>query len=544
MFFCENSLDILNENDNFNKCVYTSKKGKILQRKRYFPYRTVILVLFFLLSSNNLNVIAKTQSASNSNTSNLSSFKKNGNPGILEIYEKENYDAELSTWYGDENRWTTSSGSASDPPTSLHPPPQFKFASNWKIDVTGKGKKDKDGWEYFLGGKRRRRWLRNLTPITDISSKSIDSKLITNDRINEDRELSLELNRSPGAHQLIPQRIINIIPKSILTPLVNNFNFKGFGVSILKSVIFPTSFGGILSLPLTSNFNFFETRPHIPRLSTSAGFFGSNDNFTVVSFLSLSMSMEVVRFCLLKIVKFFYLIYWLIWKNMIMGSIHFLSSIFLLLSSSSPSKEKEKNTKKHATISSILSCPSIQHSFNYQERISCSFSWRVSIQRGYEFRISYSYLYLPTLDYLFLRNRNGGLSNWFKEKTGSVGLSTSYPMPDFPNFSCTSKLECSGFYPRNILSLKKKIRIKEVNEETLDSRNERNLNKDVASPIVMNKDLSKKKLTKKVDMEESNREIEADSSSSGGKEAILGQENKDESKTLISSSFGWGNNDG
>merc|ERR1712071_88127 len=102
------------------------------------------------------------------------------------------------------------------------------------------------------------------------------------------------------------------------------------------------------------------------------------------------------------------------------------------------------------TVSSILSSSSIQYSRNYQERVSCSVSWRYSTKKGYEFRISYAHSYLPTMDYLFLRNKNGQLSNWFREKTGSWGISSSFPIPDSPGFSVSNVLGLSGFYPHKM----------------------------------------------------------------------------------------------
>jgi len=490
-----------------------------------------------------------TPNSSSINSNNSGSGSSTSSTAILEIFEHESFDTVRNMWYGEPTqRWTTSNGSPSDPPTSLKPPPNFNFDSDWKIDVTGKdGLKDKVGWKYFSDGKRQRRWLRTLTPIADGDLKQASSKESKEkkrqakgtdwlfgpkkSRIKKPSSTSTKPISSKSSKQ----------PLSLLAPFKNDYNFKGFGLSLFKSIIFPTSYGALLRLPLSTNFDFFETRPSIPSITSSAGFFGSHDNWTLVAYLNISMPMEVLRYIVVKIAKILYLLYWCIWKQMVWGSIKFMSSVGMQLipfiTSSSKSKKKSSITTKEK-ISSILSSRSIQYSADYQERVGCSCSWRISKKRGYEFRVSYSHLYLPTLEYLMLRNRNGNFSNWLKTKTGSLGLSTGGPIPDTPPIASSCVLSLSGFFPsvwfmENLRKASEKDRTskKTIVEEvsTLTKKN-----KDETGIIIEEEDEDDNE-------EEEYKERMITSSGTISKESPVQDIKDTEQKKLLSSSFGWAN---
>jgi hypothetical protein len=109
----------------------------------------------------------------------------------------------------------------------------------------------------------------------------------------------------------------------------------------------------------------------------------------------------------------------------------------------------------------ILSDQQIQAPLNVDisERIGMSVSWRISKQRGYEFRVSYWHSYLPTILYLhsLLKLANKlPMEYWLRRQAGSLGLSTSGPTPSPPHFSCSACLSLSGFHYSSIQKWKQR----------------------------------------------------------------------------------------
>lgn len=545
----ENSVE-LSRQDCVNKHSSSYKTRVRPRKQRHSRYYPTIVILSLLLSLLHNCVLANISKNVNLAKMPLSPSSSSGSTSILEIYENESYDSERSTWYGAENRWTSSTGSISDPPTSLQPPLRFIFASDWKIDVTGTGTRDKEGWEYFYGGIRRRRWLRTLAPIQEekylTESKGVDSvspgktkKLKEKGWIWASKKWTeKERSSAKTSSKIMPQ----FNPISFLVPLINDYNFKGFGLSLYKSLIFPTSYGALWRLPLSTNFDSCDTRPHIPSLTTSAGFFGTHDNFTLVTFLNLSLPMEVIRYALAKIVKFVYVINWFIWNKLILGTIRLLYSLMMLFYPLSSQKDKRQKPSKEKTVSSIMSSKSIQYSSDYMERITFSLSWRISNKKGYEFRISYSHIYLPTMDYLFLRNRNGRWSNWLRGKTSSLGISTGYPIPDYPPVSCSAVFSLSGFYPK-LRFLGKSIK-EQIDIDNSESTKEEN---DIQTGIIplhetINDVMEDSESDDDFNISNTTQPIASTSSIPVQEEISIQKHSDDEKKKLISSSFGWDSN--
>jgi hypothetical protein len=102
-----------------------------------------------------------------------------------------------------------------------------------------------------------------------------------------------------------------------------------------------------------------------------------------------------------------------------------------------------------------------------EERIGMSISWRVSAEKGYEFRVGYWHYYdcqvrairqavMDALPAAFVGVPGSSarplslsarpLPAWFARHFCALGLSTAAPMPDPPHVSCSGLLSLSGFY--------------------------------------------------------------------------------------------------
>lgn len=271
--------------------------------------------------------------------------------------------------------------------------------------------------------------------------------------------------------------------RSVLQAVVKNvqddWNFKGFGFSFYKSFIFKHSFGMAFRVPLTTNWDTWDRHPEWPSLS--ANFFYYTP-FTLGCSVGASVNVEWLQWCVLQAC--------IALRHVIAMALLILARGLILAGSALAFPV----TRQLYTMPTWNLLPSLERtltgkpafSTTLQQRVGMSYSWRVSAARGYEVRRSVWHSYLPTLlsliqhldqvqqqaQRIIRRNRYAGPAAsssspslspvsllertqstqraewWLRRKTGSLGVSTSYPIPDKPFFGCSALLSLSGFYFR------------------------------------------------------------------------------------------------
>jgi len=158
-------------------------------------------------------------------------------------------------------------------PEDLQPPPGFSWDGNWKIDVS----KSKYGWFGTAGGIERRKWIRMVKLAQKVSGPT--SKLVK-------RGTSAELE---GGEEVVvkddKKQVTNLI-KNVL----EDWNFKGYSLSIYKSFLYPLAFGLSLRLPLSQNFLSYFARPYLPSLTSSLGLYYP---WSIGVFLSFSVPINL-----------------------------------------------------------------------------------------------------------------------------------------------------------------------------------------------------------------------------------------------------------
>ncbi|KAL3921490.1 MAG: hypothetical protein SGILL_002719 [Bacillariaceae sp.] len=326
------------------------------------------------------------------------------------------------------------------------------------------------GWEYkfqyLQAPKRRRIWLRSLQPI----------------KIKEKKALPKEQQLS---RQKLPSALFLSSPKTLLNRIRDDWNFKGYGMSIYKSFVFPESCGVGLRLPLTVNFDYFDSHPEWPSLTIGTGAFFPG---TVMGYLSGSVHLDWVRWVLkssLALVP--RLVLWSVYKVILPILWALVTFALFPIRDRLPASSAILPDKIPQGFWNTISRP--RYNPEISERVGCSASYRWSIQRGYEFRISYWHSYLPTLlvyqqlwartqqrmraiaklSALFKRDFQGsgkiniGDENpiktsaeaslkqrgWWQRHFARLGVSTGYPIPSPPHFSCSGVLSLSGLYLGN-----------------------------------------------------------------------------------------------
>ena len=215
---------------------------------------------------------------------------------LTEVYENEIYSPEDQSWSAAGTaetkavytssfaRWTQPDGTPSPPPTNIAAPPGYEFADEWKIDVTGVGvSRDELGWEYSWDGnglgRRRRRWLRKLkvrrVEVRDAAEilreqreKEQETKPKIADTVGEKTDASKgdaskkDVTQSKSAKKGTAKAPISTISttsvasrrgsvrrgrtngsyagqftRALLRPIQDNWNFKGYGITVMKSLI-------------------------------------------------------------------------------------------------------------------------------------------------------------------------------------------------------------------------------------------------------------------------------------------------------------------
>lgn len=323
---------------------------------------------------------------------------------VVQLTETEVWDG--SEWKASNDRWTLKNKPTVGP-DKQEPPVDTRFEGDWKI-VTSKAR-DSLGWEYKATKPyptRKRIWLRSVIQVEEKAVKKRKNK---------------RHNKRPKWMQA----------------LRDEFNFKGFGFSLFKSLIFPEGFGLLLRLPLTLNLNAWERIPALPSVSTSVGYLHPG---CAVVFLSTSMRIEWIKWATAR--TFFLLQYmavWLLWS---------LSRGLVLASSAVayPITRKFYSPPMPMQWISARDDPCV-YSRTVEERIGSSLAWRLTRENGYEFRANCWHYYAPTMVSTLMGAGLGDkIPPWLAHHSGAWGLTTSAPIPENPFITCSALLSFSGFY--------------------------------------------------------------------------------------------------
>ena len=468
----------------------------------------------------------------------------------------------------DDQQQQQQSSSSSSSPAEFVPPDGWKFQGDWKIVVNqNKSKKDDSsssgvsvggsatthapaannaspatdamGWEYIYQylrpPKRRRVWLRTIVPQPAVRKKSDEGKAQEEAPIKQppasttEKGSSLKASEDQRSDKMLKKRetlgrgdvsIPSVLRKTspqflqgdIIRSVRDDFNFKGLGMSLYKSLIFPESFGCGLRLPLTANFDVFDRNPGLPSVSSTLSLYGPS--WTIIAGLSCSVTVEWIKWIIRSAVWSIPRAVVLVWYRLVIPLLLSLkTAIDGLIRPVHRKSQKEDAEISTSKSSSSVVIPSNMQNFlstrvsrpmynsELSERVGCSVSYRWSQKYGFEFRVSYWHSYLPTLlmyrrlmsqvqqhdvvQKLVSRTKHqqqkqersstdtdteesykspllssptthSSNNDWWRKHFASVGIGTSYPTRDPPYISCNTQLSLSGFNFEG-MRLKKKL---------------------------------------------------------------------------------------
>jgi len=261
-----------------------------------------------------------------------SSSRSSGVAFLYELYEHEIYNPQTASWTSRRFTQSPNTGGGGRDSTSLDPgtcvpPRNYIFDGEWKIDMSsvvvvssssssGSGEeRDGFGWEYYVGrydglGRRRRRWVRSLLRVVQHGGKD-DVGVTTRTRQNNAAAAAAAATRLSSSSSKKKQTKIKQKQKqqqvknnNLLRTIQEQYNFKGFGWSINKSVIFLHSIGATLRIPLSANFDSYEQYRAAPFISTGI-YFGYP--WAIATMLNASLPIEAIQWSIAGIL---YKIHW------------------------------------------------------------------------------------------------------------------------------------------------------------------------------------------------------------------------------------------
>lgn len=234
----------------------------------------------------------------------------------------------------------------------------------------------------------------------------------------------------------------------------DDFNYKGFGISLYKSLLYLRGAGFSVMLPLLNHFDWWDSRPALPSLNLVMAFYLFPFRLSVC--LSSSMPVEGLRIGVYKILLMMYEFVAVVLHHMLSGLWTMWSLLAypwtqtwsgLPVSGGQEAAKTARQTRQEAN--AVFNA-------NVMERVGCTYWWRWGPLVGMDTRISYWHLYMPRLAPVLeqLQRMLGGrddttassATEWRRSSLmGScIGLDTAVPNANPPNFFFTSVFSMSG----------------------------------------------------------------------------------------------------
>lgn len=190
-------------------------------------------------------------------------------------------------------RTMTPSGETKDcaSPTDAQPPRGYKWAGKWKIEVSKET--DSYGWVSGSGGgMKRRRWLRMVKKSSTLrldGPATMLSEEVVSSVVQQDAPANATIAKTAEASAKSTKVLTKLISQKIQN-VKDDWNWKGFGWSFYKSFLYPEAGGVSFRMPISQNFLTYFSRPWLPSINSSIGFYYP---WSIGLFLSFSIPIQL-----------------------------------------------------------------------------------------------------------------------------------------------------------------------------------------------------------------------------------------------------------
>jgi hypothetical protein len=222
--------------------------------------------------------------------------------------------------------------------------------------------------------------------------------------------------------------------------LRDDFSFKGYGISIYKSLMAFNKAGIAFRIPLLNHWDWWDSNPALPSIGLMLCLYYP---FNVSVGMTSSMRMDVLKCWLIKSVL-------LVQAAILQFLHHLLSASWIFISFLLyPLQRKWRPAPWHldqraAQAAAQSKEASAWYQSEIQERLGTTFWYRWTPAAGFDSRVSVWHLYMPTLEVysqVLTGSKEGLLGPWWKSHFASLGLDSAFSNSVF---SATSVLSLSG----------------------------------------------------------------------------------------------------
>jgi hypothetical protein len=223
----------------------------------------------------------------------------------------------------------------------------------------------------------------------------------------------------------------------------DHYNFKGFGCTLYKSLIWKRACGVALRLPLTANWNAWDQRPALPNVSVNVAVYYPNPR--AVLFLNASVRMEWLQWFLsTSVATLMYMVGWMLYTFLVRGLLMVGSALAFPITHTwyaprFPMEHPHWNGPD-------------SYSRRAEERVGVSWSWifemhpLMSASCPMTRRVTLFHYYAMALPNWSV------VPDWLVRHVAAAGTSISGPIPEMPYVAASALLSLSGFHYQDAIA--------------------------------------------------------------------------------------------
>ena len=288
------------------------------------------------------------------------------------------------------------------------------WIGEWKIAVTTSS--SQSGWEYSrcrgrskqtssipVTTKRRISPLLQYTHRQRIWLRTMATTTIDNEGTAQIQQQPIKASKQKNKKK----RRSSSTYLRLIEAIQEDWNFKGFGMTIVKSVLYQNAFGFVFRIPMTLHFKTWERYPGLPNVGSSIAIF--LPQLCICLFINLSLRIEYIQMTLYYISRIIPSLCSAVLLLLLRGLALAVSALLypltrqpLLLATIQEYDDNNINNRNtwldflHPKHGRPTLLQLRRHSVS-DERIDVTWSFRWSVDRGYEFRTTCSHFYAVPL---------------------------------------------------------------------------------------------------------------------------------------------------
>ncbi|KAG7374327.1 hypothetical protein IV203_013422 [Nitzschia inconspicua] len=282
--------------------------------------------------------------------------------------------------------------------------------------------------------------------------------------------------RTSRQQAFVSQRSSSNFHNSLWQRLLDDFNFKGYGVSFYKSLMALNKVGIAFRLPLLNHWDWWDSNPALPSIGLM---FCIYYPFNLSMCVTSSMRLDVLKCWFTKSLFLLQAAMWQFLHHLV-SAIWTIVSVLLYPIQQTWRPVPFQLDQRAANATAQSKEHTVSYNSAVQERLGTSYWYRWTPAVGFDSRISVWHLYMPTLEVysqLLTGSKDRLFGPWWKSHFASLGLDSAVSNA---MFSGTGVLSLSG------------LRFKTRRSKSNNNKEDRSLRETLKVPTVSVNDVKDK----------------------------------------------------